>query len=182
MKRIQLFVLLAILSLIVAGVALSQEPRSFEFVAQIGQPAPRGVIYDRNFDRFALVDTRGRLLLASAQDYSTQHVLYEEGNTFNTYTFSHNGHWFAVAIGRRIDVWDANSGTLVTTFEPDGALSVTAPVQFSDDDGLILFNAVVPAPDSIRRSENDTANLPWLYEFDAARDVRNSMLYATVCC
>lgn len=170
-------VLLALMLLIVGGAALGQtaETSAFELVQEIGQVRPRGIIYDPHFDRMALVDPLGRLLLVDARTFETQHVLYESG-FYNAYKFSHDGRYLALAIDLRVEVWDTQTGTLAADFEPDGALRVEGPLYFSPDDGLLSFNTQVRAPQELRRSENDTTNLPWIWDVAADRRERASIL------
>jgi WD40 repeat protein len=180
MKRTVFFLLLCFGLL--AGLAFAQDtPESEPEVAsvslyrEIGQRRPQGIQYDANFDRFAMVDLQGRLLLVDAATYTTQHTLHPRGN-YNAYTFSEDGRYLALAIDRRVELWDANEGALVATLEPAGALSVIGPLFFSPDNDLLLINTVVPAPPELRRSENDTSNLPWLWDLRDARDEANSSL------
>jgi hypothetical protein len=176
MKRLHVL-LLALMSLVIAGVVLGQGTRgtSFALVQQIGQVRPQGIRYDPNFDRFVMVDPQGRLLLVDGATFETQHVLYE-GGSYNAYRFSHDGRWLALAIDLRVEIWDTQTGTENISIAPDGALSVTGPLLFSDDDDILLFTAVVRAPQELRRSENDTSLLPWLWDLPAARDEGDSTL------
>lgn len=173
MKRCFLFgALLAVLSLTLGGFVLAQDSQHlplFNLEQQIGAHPPSGVQYDPNFDRFVWTDTDGRLILADARTYETQHVLYESG-AYNAYRFSHDGRHLALAIDQRVELWDTRTGALSTMLEPSGALLVNAPLYFSPDDGLLLINTVVPAPPELRRSENDTSNLPWLWDLQNALD------------
>jgi WD40 repeat protein len=173
MKRSFLFgALLTLFSLALGGFVLaqdSQEPPLFVFERQIGARPPSVVQYDPNFDRFVWTDTDGQLVLADARTYDTQHVLYESG-AYNAYRFSHDGRYLALAIDQRVELWNTQTGTLSTMLEPSGALLVNAPLYFSRDDGLLLLNTVVPAPPELRRSENDTSNLPWLWDLENALD------------
>ncbi len=181
MKRIHiLFFSFALLLL--AGTMLAQEAPpapSFNFVQQLGQARPQGIVYNPPLDQFAWVDTRGRLLLVDATTYQTQHILYE-AETYNAYAFSHNGRMLALALGRRVELWDTQTGTQLALLEPDGANSTTGPLLFSDEDDLLLFTAIVPAPQELRRSENDTSNLPWLWDIPAALNQANSTLVGRV--
>jgi hypothetical protein len=175
-RRYWLFFML--FSLVVAGVVLGQEAasaNSFALVQQIGRVKPQGMQYDPNFDRFVMVDTTGRLLLVDAATYETQHVLHE-GAAYNAYKFSHDGRFLALALERRVELWDTQNGTIAASINIDSALSITGPLQFSENDDLLLFSAVVPAPQSIRRSENDTSINPWIWDVDAALDLRTSIL------
>ncbi|MBN1964728.1 MAG: hypothetical protein JW910_08780, partial [Anaerolineae bacterium] len=179
MKRLHVWLLLTSLLVflcLLAGVAFGQgdEP-SFVVVQEIGRAHPRGVIYDQNFDRFAWIDTAGRLVLVNAATYEVEHVLYERG-TYTAYTFSHDGRWLALAIDRRVEVWETATGTLSTSLEPDGTLEMQGTLYFAEDDALLVFDAVVPAPEDIRRSENDTALLPWVWDLRDARGEAQSSL------
>ncbi len=170
MKRTHAWLLL-IASLVMVGVALGQGSASEPFTVfqQLGAPPPVGVRYNPNFDQFALVTADGRLLLVDARNFTLSYELYESG-TYNGYSFSHDGRSLALAIDKRVELWDTQTGKLDQKIAPEGALSVTGPLQFSEDDSLLLFTAVVPASQATRVSENDTDNLPWLWDL---RDARN---------
>jgi WD40 repeat protein len=142
---------------------------------QIGAVRPAGIQYDPNFDRFAWVDDLGRLLIVDAATYTPIRTLYDTGS-YNGYSFSRNGRLFAVAIGRRVDVWDIESGSVIAQIEPQGANSVQGPFYFSLDDEFLLFDSITPAPQELRRSENDTRILPWIWDVAAAADFRPSKL------
>jgi len=162
--------LLALASIVMAqGDGPPSTSASFALVNEIGHSLPQGVQYDPVFDRFALVDPQGRLLLVDAATFEVQQVLYETG-TYSTYQFSHNGLWLALAIDRRVEIWNTATGALDVAVDVEESLYLQAPLQFSDDDNLLLINAVVPAPAALRRSENDTANLPFLWDLPAARN------------
>jgi len=169
MKRLGLFVIFCVIAL--AGISFGQDATEplFVFERQIGQLRPSGIRYEPVFDRFVWVDLNGQLVLADAATSSVQHVLYMNG-VYNAYTFSHDGRHLALAIDRRIELWDTRTGTLAQTFEPTGVLQTNGPLTFSADDGLLLVNSLVPAPPELRRSENDTSNLPWLWDVADALD------------
>ncbi len=175
MKRLPFLILLLTFPLV--GMVLAQTPPDITFtkIQDIGRQRPQGIQYDANFDRFVWTDTDSRLLLVDAASLQTQHTLYERG-FYNAYKFSHNGRYLALAIERRIELWDTQSGTLAAAFEPDGALSVAGPLRFGDDDTLLLFDSIVPAPAATRRSENDTSIIPWLWDLPSARGETNSRL------
>lgn len=177
MKRHYLLALIFPLLLIVTGFALSQEApaESFTLVTQIGQIAPQGVKYDPNFDRLVMVDAEGRLLLADASTYQTQHILHENG-TYSAYEFSHDGRWLALEVDRLVELWNTQTGEREEVFESSSALSYSAPLQFSADDTLLLFTMVVPAPDDIRRSETDTSLVPYIWDIGAELDLRDPAL------
>jgi hypothetical protein len=168
-----LFLLLALFSGAVWAQISSEH--SFELVMEIGRPSPQVIKYDPNFDRFVWTDNDGRLLLVDASTYEVQHVLYESG-VYSGYQFSHDGRWLALAIEQRVEVWETENGMLVQSFSPDSAQGITSLLQFSDDDTLLMLTAIVPAPDSIRRSETDTSQTPWLWELAAERGERRSIL------
>lgn len=169
MTRLKLFVIFCIIAL--AGISLGQDTDIpvFVFERQVGQLRPSGIQYDPIFDRFVWVDLSGQLVLADASTFSVQRVLYTNG-VYNAYTFSHDGRHLALAIERRIELWDTRTGELAATFEPTGALQANGPLTFSADDKLLLVNTLVPAPPELRRSENDTSNLPWLWDVGDALD------------
>lgn len=168
MARKWLLFLVLVLSFI--GLVWAQgTPQWFVPVQQIGEPRPQGIQYDPAFDRLVMVDTEGRLLLADAATFTTQHILYEQG-AYNAYAFSHDGRWLALAIDVRVELWNTQNGQLKATFSPDGAKLVQGPLLFSPDDTWLLLDTLVPAPQATRRSENDTEIIPWLWDLQAARD------------
>lgn len=180
MKRAQLFLVLSLILLLVAGIALSQSSEeseeeeereiSFEIEAEIGRALPRSLIYDPNFERLAVVDAYNRLSLVDALTYETETLLYERGG-YNDIAFSNDGRWFALAIEQRIELYDANTGALVADLtDLSGALQVVGPLAFSPDDTLLKFEGVYPAPRSIRLFEGQTLNVPWVWNLPAARN------------
>lgn len=166
-----------IITLLVAGIVFSQSSTDtpFTFVQQIGEVAPQGIQYDANFDRFVMVDIGGQLVLADAKTREIQHIIYESGDYYG-YRFSHDGKWLAVAEGNTVDIWNTNTGELDLELQPTVALGFDARLEFSDDDTLLLFKAFVPAPDEIRRSEDDTTLTPWLWDLEAERRNRTAIL------
>jgi hypothetical protein len=174
MRRI--FFGLSIFILLLAGLAIAQTTTmGFEEVARLGQPRPRGLQYDPNFDRIVWVDALGRLQLVDAKNFEVQHTLYDTG-FYNAYAFSHNGRYLALAIDLRVEIWDTQTGLLLLTFLPDGALRVEAPLYWSLDDTLISVNTQVRAPQELRRSENDTTNLPWVWDIASELGERRTIL------
>ncbi len=168
--------LFIILSLFVSLLSVAQNseeqpPRfSFRVDSEIGRALPRQIIYDPNYDRYAVVDAYNRLLLVDAPTFETQHVLYEFGQ-YNDILFSNDGNWFALAIEQRIELYDANSGELVSSLtDLSSALHVVGPLSFSRDDNLLKFEGVYPVPRSLRVRENQTQNVPWLWNLTAARN------------
>ena len=105
--------------------------------------------------------------------YRHRHTLYDSG-AYNAYRFSHDGRWLALALDRRVELWDTQTGDLAAMFEPAGANLVQGPLHFTDDDTYLLLDSVVPAPQETRRSENDTSIIPWLWDLEAARGERSS--------
>ncbi|MCL4250399.1 MAG: PD40 domain-containing protein [Anaerolineae bacterium] len=176
MKR-ALLLQTAVLALLfgVAVVMAQPAPENALFVpiGQIGAPRPQGIQYDPQFDRFAWVDDDGRLVLVDAASYQLLHTLYESG-AYNAYRFSHDGLWLALAIDRRVELWETATGQRTAMFEPAGANLVQGPLHFTPDDRYLLLDTVVPAPQELRRSENDTSIIPWLWDLEAGRGERPS--------
>lgn len=174
MKRIYLFSAL-LMSLFVGGMVFSQsnppQPApSLEVVAELGRALPQGILYDANFERLAVVDAYGRFVLMDAKTYETQFVLHEQGN-YNDFAFSHDGRWLALAVGTDMELWNTQTGRLVSILkDPAQAIQVLGPLTFSRNDNLLLFNGLHPAPQSLRRTENDTSITPWIWNLTAARN------------
>lgn len=164
-----LLLVVMVVSVVSAVWAQGSEQPLFVPLQQIGERRPQGIRYDPVFDRLALVDLQGRLALVDAASFQTQHILYERG-AFNAYAFSHDGRYLALALDRRVELWDTQTGQFSATFEPDGAILVQGPLLFSPDDTWLLLDTVVPAPQETRRSENDTEIIPWLWDLTAARN------------
>jgi WD40 repeat protein len=176
MQRSLLFLFGFIFVGFIASQGSTQPTRTFEIIGQIGQLRPQGVEYNRVFDQYVMIDSVGNLILMDATTYTVQHTLYPVGTNINSYEFSHNGELLAVAIDTRIDIWDTRTGQIVADFAPDGALSAQRPLYFSEDDAFLAFETVIRAPQAIRRSENDTSILPWLWDLAAGRRIRGSEL------
>ncbi len=175
MKRLLLLVFITFpLMGMVLGQVADDQP-IFNLVQEIGKPRPQGIRYDINFDQFAYTDLTGRLVLVDAATLQTRYVLYEQGN-YSGYIFSHDGRYLALAIDRQVQIWDTQTGTLDISLAPDGVLSMSGIMRFSDTDQLLLFDSVVRAPPELRRSENDTSILPWMWDLSAERGERNSTL------
>lgn len=166
------------LVLLVVGMALAQttSQQSFTVLQQLGADRPRGIKYDPNYDQFAWVDDAGRLVLVDASTYTPEHILYETPDAFNAYEFSHDGQWLALAVDVRMELWNTQTGELTVTLEPDAALNVQGPIHFGDDDRLLQFDALVRTPEELRRSENDTIILPWIWDLASARREATSIL------
>lgn len=175
--------ILLVLALFTAGVAgvvhvvTGQEAasESFELLLALGGTPPRGIQYNPHLDQMAGVSRTGRFVLIDATTLTETAELYESG-TYNAYLYSHDGRRLAVAYNNRVDLWDAQTGDLLTSITPESANSVTGPLLFSEDDRLLGFTAVVPASQATRRSENDTDNLPWVWDIEAALDTEDSIL------
>lgn len=174
MKRVFL-PLIFVITLFFVGLALGQDAPVFQEVARIGKVRPRGMDYDPNFDRLIWVDALGRLQFVDATTFTIQHTLYESG-FYNAYEFSHDGRYLALAIDLRIEIWDTQLGDILTTFGPDGALRAEGALYWSPDDTILALNTQVRAPQAIRRSENDTSNLPWVWDIASALGERRSIL------
>lgn len=156
---------------LITGILLSQDnpqPRAFTLMQQIGRQRPTGMLYNAHLDQLAMVDTSGQLVFADAATMTTTHVLYERG-PFNEYVFSHDGNFLALVLDRRIEIWDARTGVIDVSLEPEGVLAITGPLEWADDDTMIRFDAVVPEPAATRVSENDTSIVPWLWDIRSAR-------------
>ncbi len=166
-----------ILTLAATGLALAQATPSepFSVVRVLGEPRPQRILYNQPLDQFAWVVPGGTLQLVDATRYEVQHTLYQ-ARTYSVYAFSDDGTLFAVAIDRTVDLWDTRTGDLLETFEPEGILGIQGPLTFADDNGLLVVNSVVPAPQEIRRSENDTSILPWLWDIPNALGTGRSSL------
>jgi hypothetical protein len=185
MKKIRILsislILIAIIGLILSIVVIAQTseedvpPRfSFQIESEIGRALPRKIIYDPIYDRYAVVDAYNRLMLVDAQTFQTQHILYETGQ-YNDLLFSHNGNWFALAINQRIELYNANTGEMVSRLDDlSEALSVVGPLAFSRDDNLLKFEGIYRAPRSIRVRENQTIQVPWIWNLTAARNEGDS--------
>jgi len=175
--RRKIFLLLGLLLVpLIVSIALGQtgaQP-TFAQIQTIGKVRPQGIIYDSNFDQVAMVDLQGQLVIADARDFSTKHVLYESG-AYNAYEFSNDGRWLALALEIRIELWNTQTGELAASFQPE-VLQVTGPLIFSDDDQILQFDSVTPAPAAVRRSENDTTIVPWLWHLPEARGEGGSTL------
>ncbi|MEQ8677214.1 MAG: WD40 repeat domain-containing protein [Aggregatilineales bacterium] len=163
---------LALMLILITGILLSQEgaqPRAFSLIQQIGRQRPTGLLYNAHLDQLVMVDTTGQLVLTDAATMTTDHILYERG-PFNEYVYSHDGNFLALALDRRIEIWDARTGEINVSLEPEGVLAITGPLEWADDDTMIRFDTVVPEPAATRVSENDTSIVPWLWDIAAARD------------
>lgn len=147
----------------------------FQYVGTVGETRPGGIQYDSHHDRFVWVDAQRQLVVTNASTLETEQIIYANGN-YAAYTLSQNGRWLAVAIDFRVDVWDLTNSTRVASFEPPAANSVQGPLQFTRNDELLTFDSIVPAPPELRRSENDTMILPWVWDVAAARGERPSVL------
>lgn len=173
--------LLLLIFVCATGVTLSQEATptptpdpyaglNFRIESEIGRALPRTIIYDPVFERMAVIDAYGRLMIINALTYETQYILYEQGN-YRDISFSHDGRWLALAIDTRIELYDANTGTMVADLLDLGqAKQIVGPLVFSRDDTILQFSGIYPAPRDIRITENDTVTVPWLWNLPAARN------------
>lgn len=154
-----------------SGTSETDEYADLDFViaGEIGRALPRTIIYDPVFERMAVVDAYGRLLLIDALTYDTERVLYERGN-YRDIAFSHDGRWLALAIDTRIELYNAETGELAADLIDLGqAKQIVGPLVFSRDDTLLQFSGIYPAPRDIRIREDDTVTVPWLWHLPAAR-------------
>ncbi len=161
----------------VAGIVIAQtgNGQPFEVVRQIGEPRPQAIQYNRTLDQFIWVAPGGRLQLVDAATLEVQHDLYSN-QTYKAVQLNSTGTLLAVAIDLKVDLWNPATGELLETFEPEGILDIANPIQFAEDDGLLLVNSVVFAPRELRRSENDTVILPWLWDIPNALGQGRSQL------
>lgn len=162
------------------SVAQNQTTPASTFTLQqvIGKPQPRDIRYNPQYDRFAWINSTGQLALANAATYEEIAVLTPDdpGTLLNDYRFSPDGRWLAVARDKQIDLWDVSSAQLVGNFQTDSTLGLEGPLWFSDDGRQLVFQSRVPAPQSTRRSENDTVLVAWVWDTVAARDAGRSEL------
>lgn len=174
-RRTTIALLLVALCLagLAVGIGLSQD--TITEIQRIGDLHPTGIKYDANFQQFIWVNPQGQLELADAKTYESRHVIYDSG-LYNAYVFSNDGRWLAIALDTRVEIWDTQTGEKLTEINPDGALRTEGPLFFSDDNLLLSFNTQVRAPRELRRSENDTVNLPWVWDFEATARIRTSIL------
>jgi len=173
MRRV--FILSAVLVvLLAASFAFAQNTtspqKSFEVVTELGRALPRNLIYEPKFERIAMVDAYGRLVMVNALNYQTLYTLHEEGS-YNDFAFSHDGRWFALAINNDMELFDAATGKVVSELtDPGAAIDIHGPLTFSADDKLLTFYGTHPAPQALRRYENDTTETSWIWNLAAARN------------
>ncbi len=173
MRRV--FILSAVLVvLLAASFAFAQNTtppqKSFEVVTELGRALPRNLVYEPKLEHIAMVDAYGRLVMVNALNYETLYTLHEEGS-YNDFAFSHDGHWFALAINNDMELYDATTGKLVSELtDPGAAIDIHGPLTFSADDKLLTFYGTHPAPQALRRYENDTTETPWIWNLASARN------------
>lgn len=179
MKRIAILVAALVLLMVAGGAALGQTTSAdtqleLEQVSEIGRAVPKSILYDPNFERFAMVDAYGQFVLVNALTYETEHVLYTYGS-YNDYAFSHDGKWLALTIGTDIELFNTETGEIAAKLDDPGqAIRLHGPLTFSADDNLLLFVGTHPAPQALRRYENDTSETPWIWNLTAARNEGDS--------
>jgi hypothetical protein len=175
-RRLRIFVPL-ILLLAVAGLALAQSAGagSFTTIRTLGEARPQNIRYNQPLDQLLWVAPGGNLQLVDARSYEVQHTLYT-AQTYKAIAFSDDGTFLAVAVDRQVDLWNPVTGELLESFIPEGILDIQGPLQFANDNGLLVVNSVVRAPQEIRRSENDTSVLPWLWDIPNALGTGRSSL------
>lgn len=170
---ISLLVLGGIMSLVLAQDAPNADdetpaPIFFELVNEIGRALPRNILYNAPLDQYMVVDAYNRLILVDAQTFLTQHVIYETGR-YGDFAFSNDGTLLAIGIDSRIELWDTQSGERLARLTQLGEPQrITAPITFSRDDALLIFEGVYPAPRSIRTFEGQTITVPWVWHIPTA--------------
>lgn len=146
----------------------AQPGTSFTLETEIGRALPRNLLYNAPKDQLLVVSAYGAMTLVDARTYETQFTLYENG-AYNDYAFSHDGSILALAIDQRIELWDTATGTLTTQLDDlSEPIQIQGPLAFSDDDQLLVFYGLYPAPRSIRRFEGDTSIVPWVWNLNVA--------------
>lgn len=185
MTRWQRFLTAVLLTMLLVGFVLAQsgdgggtgeEERDISFVieSEIGRALPRALLYDPNFERYMVVDAYGRLLLRDATTFDDDIVLYDRGN-YNDYAFSHDGQYLALAVSNRIELYNANTGTLIKRLTQLGEPQrILGPMTFSRDDRYLIFEGVYPAPRSIRTFEGQTITVPWIWHIPTALETERS--------
>jgi hypothetical protein len=164
---------MAVLLLVGMLVIAQSGAQTFTPIQQLGYTRPSGIEYDPHYDRFVWV--QDGLQVVNARTLQTEFTVATNG-AFNDYVFSHNGRYLALAIDKRVELWDVNTQSKVAEFAPDGSLSVVGPLFFGDDDRLLQLNSVVPAPQETRRSENDTNIIPYTWDIVAAQEADVTIL------
>jgi len=163
------------------SVAQNQTPAAsptFSLMRVIGKAQPRGLRYDKMYDRLAWINASGQLTLADATTYEDIAILTPDdpGTRLNDYRFSPDGRWLAVARDKQVDLWDVQNAKLAATYQTDASLGLEGPLSFSDDSRQLVFQSRVPAPQATRRSENDTILIAWVWDTVAARGEGQSEL------
>jgi hypothetical protein len=146
----------------------------FDRIGTIGRERPAVPLYLPQADQFVSVELTGVVV----RDAATLDVVrtIDTRPALDAVAVSSDETTLAVAVDLRIDVYDLPTGTLVARFEPPGARAVQGPLRFTRGDELLVFDTLVPAPQELRRSENDTVLLPWVWDVAAAREERRSVL------
>jgi WD40 repeat protein len=182
MRRFSVILSFFLLLLVSVGIIAGQTDTqpAFELEQAIGLPLPRSVLYEPNFERYAIVDAYGALMFTDAHTYEIQHILYNSGD-YTDFAFSHDGRWFVLTIDTRIELWDTQSFTIVSQLtDLSQALRVHGPLTFSEDDNLLLFYGTYPESQSLRRTEFDTQTIPWIWNLTSARNEGDSTFPANV--
>ncbi|MEZ4670152.1 MAG: hypothetical protein R3E39_19780 [Anaerolineae bacterium] len=162
-------VMLMAVSLVLAQ-STTPPQKSFEVVTEIGRALPRSIVYEPKLEHIAMVDAYGSLMMVNALNYETLYTLHTSGS-YRDYAFSHDGRWFALAINNDIELFDTTTGQIASQLtDPGAALDIHGPLTFSADDKLLTFYGTHPAPQSLRRFENDTSETPWVWNLSAARN------------
>ena len=167
---------LGIIGLVFAQETDTEEepPIIFELVNEIGRAVPRNMLYNAPMDQYMVVDAYSRMTLIDAPTFTTQHVIYESGNYYD-FAFNNDGTLLAIAIDSRIEVWNTQSGERVARLTELGQPQrIEAPITFSRDDKLLIFEGIYPAPRSIRTFEGQTVTVPWIWHIPSALDTNTS--------
>jgi len=150
------------------------KPMTFELINEIGRAVPRNMLYNVALDQYMLVDAYQRLVLVDGQTFTTQFVIYESGN-YSDFAFSNDGTLLAIALDSRIELWDTQTGQQIARLTELGPPQrIVAPITFSRDDTLLIFEGVYAAPRSIRTFEGQTITVPWVWHIPSARGINTS--------
>lgn len=183
MKRLFVYLFVSAAALIGISLLVSSAfgqdapPELLRQAASIGRVRPNGIAYEPNFDRFVWTNANtGQLQIVDARTFQPIHTLYDDFDFGRHYTLSHNGQYIAVANQRVVDLFEMNTGTLLASIEPNGSRGIQSPLIFSDDDSYLLISTIVPERPELRRSENDTTIVPYIWDVANALDIARSRL------
>jgi len=168
--------LTGVFALVSSAWGQTESPELLRPILTIGRQRPTGIDYDPNLDRFVWTNDQGQLQIVDARNYRPLVTLYEDFDFGRHYTLSHDGRYIAVANGRVVDLFETSTGVLAASIEPNGSRGLQSPLIFSQDDTYLLMSVVVPERQELRRSENDTTIVPYLWDLPNALDIDNSRL------